>query len=269
MVLVPGGPGLTNEAYGELTDGLASTVTVVTYQQRGTHPLPPNDYPRTVSEYADELATVIDAVRSRDPGMPICVFGHSFGAAIVIDALASGLRVDGAVIMGAFSSGRMIKAGVMERVAALPHEFHDRYAALDPDDAAGLSALIAEFWFPRHFCTVDPWPAQLQAALGTLNGELLVHFLGPNLLDLQGEVMNWDRSTDLSAIAVPLLIMGGVADYMTPDQAREMHAAFPDSEIWIGESSSHCPWLEQPDETFARIDRFINDRVASGAGRGE
>lgn len=261
VVVVPGGPGLPNEAYRELIDGLSRAHTVVTYRQWGSHPRPLTDYPHTVEEYADELSDVVRTVPSgAEGGQPIVLLGHSFGAAVVLEALLRGVPAAGAVIMSGYTSGEMIKAGIGARVADLPDAFHRRRSGLEAEDGSGIAELLFEYWIPVHFCRVVPMPESLQYGFANLNPHLQRHFLGGDLMNLQGEMLKWDREAAVGSLRLPVLFTAGEFDYLTHDQLYGLQRSIPDSELWIGPTTSHCGWFEDPDAYFNRITTFIAER---------
>ena len=252
-MFVPGGPGLPASFYRELLEGLSKQGAVVTYEMAGVWPND-NPFPTTVTKISDELREAVALVHSSHPG-PTIVVGHSFGAAVALDALCDGLEVDQAVLISGFSSGHMVRNGIMERLNGLPAEFHERLAASTGDSGAVME-LIQQFWFPNHFCRVE-WPQSLLDGLGKMNAEYSSHFLGPNLFDLSGEAMKWSRESDLSNIAVPVLLIGGSHDYFRLEDLRALERQIPDSQLHLSEEASHSIWLEDPALFHQRVEQFL------------
>jgi proline-specific peptidase len=256
ILLVPGGPSLPLGFYRELSDELARSSRVVTYRQRGTYPDLGGDFPRNVEELTDELETALDEVPSSGEGPAPILLGHSMGGAAVIEALCRRNDVSGGIVISGFSSGRMLARGIADRVADLPPEFHRRYAQTDRHDAEGINALVGEFWYPRHFCRV-PWPDSFVQAAGQVNSDYMKHFIGPNLFEPDGAVMDWDREDGLDRVSTPTLFISGIHDYFRVEDLRAMHHAVSGSSLWISESASHSPWIEDPEATFATINQFL------------
>ena len=256
LVFVPGGPGLPLALYRELLDELRQSYTVVTYDMKGVWPEPPEPFPHTVDEAAEELEQAVADAQGELRGTPLVVVGHSFGSVIALEALCRGLPVDAAVLLSGFSSGEMIRRDIAERVRALPEAFHEAYRALRPGDAEGLMNLLMEYWFPRHFVR-SGWPASYSEALSKMNGAYSAHFLGPNLLETSGEIMNWDRSGDLSSVSLPVKLIVGEHDYFPLRDVKAMAAEFPNASLDVIPEASHSPWLETPGEFYRRLSSFL------------
>lgn len=255
FLLVPGGPGLPVAFYRDLIALIEPLGSVETYQQQGVWPTGSATFPRSVAEAADELkeavATTTDHTTVDDP--PLYLVSHSFGAAVVIEALCSGLAVDGAILLNGYSSGEMLKCAIQERAAALPAEFHRR---VDENNDDAWMALLVDFWLPRHFCRV-PVPQALTDGLSKLNQTYCDHFVGTTFFDPDGAILDWNRDHDLSSIEIPVLFVSGAYDYVAEDTTRRMAAQLPNSYLHFGLNTSHSPWIEAPDETFKAVKRFV------------
>jgi pimeloyl-ACP methyl ester carboxylesterase len=68
-----------------------------------------------------------------------------------------------------------------------------------------------------------------------------------------------DILAKLTTITVPTLILWGREDKVTPLKIGEsLHQAIPNSTLEIIERCGHVPQEEKPDETVARVSRFLN-----------
>lgn len=259
IVLVPGGPGLATSFYRELTALLAEKNEVVTYDQRGSFTRGLEDYPKTIAEYVDELREVVDS--TTEAKKPTVLFGHSFGGAVVIDALAGGMKVDGVVLSNAFPSGQMIRQGIDFRRSRLPDDFKNRYAKANGStvDLEEINRLLGEYWFPTHFCRLDPWPDSLVDAVSKLNPHLMELFIGSNFFDAQGSLKDWNREKDLGTITRPVLVISGENDYFRPEDTRKMASQFPKGSVWISDTASHTPWLEDTEQLRAHVQEFVDN----------
>jgi len=255
VLLVPGGPGLLPGFYEELVEGLTAFGRVCTYVQRGTVPADSDEYPRSMEEFAAELAGVLEEI-GRDADATV-VFGHSFGAAVAVEALRGGAAFDGAVLSNGFDSGDMLRRGLGDRRQELPPAFQEAYAHADRSNVAELMPLLAEHFYPRHFCRRDPWPESFVAGLGQVNPQLLLHFIGSDLFDPDGVLADWDRSADLGAVTVPSLVVSGTYDYYRLSDSRRIAEALPAGELWVSETASHSPWIEDPDGFYGAVGRFL------------
>ncbi len=255
LVLAPGGPGLAAEFYRELVELLSDYFTVTVVEFSGTHPQPAHVYPRTVAEAADELATVVTEISQS--GAPTVLLGHSYGGAVAVEALLRDLPLAGAILISSFPSGRFLAQGIGERIAALPSSFHQRLQAASGDPDA-IAALTAEYWFPRHLCTID-FPASFQTALQNLNPHFMNHVVGASILAPDGAVLEWNREHDLHRISTPVLVIGGPDDYFRPEAVRTVYGKLPNARFVFPQGTSHSAWIENPDETISAIRTFVEN----------
>jgi proline-specific peptidase len=258
ILLVPGGPGLVSEFYTELVSTLSRDNRVITFEPSGTWPEDPQGFPRTMDAAIEELAAAVKhaSMKTREP---VVLLGHSFGAALVLGLLSSERElpsVTSAIVVSGFHSGEMLTRGIANRAASLPADFHTAYNARNRDDPSMLFALLKEYWFPRHFCRTG-WPESFNTGLSRLNAAFSEHYLGPNLLEPTGVLNSWSISNQLHKVDKPTLVAGGLHDYFLLSDVREMAESIPDGHLWMGEESSHSPWIEQAKPFFHGIRQFI------------
>lgn len=253
---MPGGPGLTPRFYEELVTELSRLCSVVTFS---AFPEPNEQPPRSVEDYA-RMAIELVEERSSDAG-PTVLLGHSFGVAVVIEALLSEIPVEGALLLNGFSSGEMLRRGLKQRREALPPEFHEAYRKIDKSNLQELLPLLAEYFYPRHFCRLERWPDSLLEGMGALDLDLIEHFLGTDFFEIDGVIGEWNRSYDLAGIDQPTLVVSGQDDYCSPEDTLAMAEALGDGEAWISTVASHTPWLEDPEGFYRRVREFLSARL--------
>lgn len=242
--------------YQELVELLSESFTVTVVEFSGTYPQAAHAYPQTMAEAADELETVITEISQT--GTPTVLLGHSYGGAVAVEALLRDVSLAGAILISSFPSGRFMVQGIGERIAALPSAFHQRLRAASGDPDA-IAALTAEYWFPRHVCTID-FPESFQTALQNPNPEFTKHVIGEGgILAPDGTILEWNREHDLRRISTPVLVIGGPNDYFRPAAVRTVYGELPNARFVFPQGASHSAWVENPEETISAIHSFVED----------
>lgn len=255
VILVPGGPGLPSGFYQELTEGLSKSAEVVTYEHSGSTDPQSNEFPRTMEEYVDELLSVVEEAGSG--GRPQVLLGHSFGVTVAIEAIVTRGVGSAALLLNGFHSSGMLKRGLQARREALPEPFHVAYKKLSRESLTELLPLLGQYFYPRHLCRLDPWPQSFLDNLAGLNLTLAEHWLGSDFFECNGALEPWDRSGELTDVDIPALVVSGRNDYYLESDNRAFSEALPKGELWISESASHTPWVEDGEAFFERVQQFL------------
>ena len=115
------------------------------------------------------------------------------------------------------------------------------------------------FHDPAKFGAGAPPPTPERIAMMRANQETLAVFAGdPYCYDptLLGRV---------KAIDIPTLVLWGESDHVaTKEYGRGYAAAIPNARFELVAEAGHLPWLEQPAETFAKLDHFVAATAAAG-----
>jgi proline iminopeptidase len=85
---------------------------------------------------------------------------------------------------------------------------------------------------------------------------------GPNEMNPDGTLVDWDVRDRLGEIGVPTLVTCGRYDESTPAIARSIHDAIPGSRLEVFEDSSHLAFVEETDaylETLAGFFAAVED----------
>jgi proline iminopeptidase len=106
------------------------------------------------------------------------------------------------------------------------------------------------FLDPRCATDSAPFVVQLQAQQATWNS---LAGYGTELRD------------KLTKLRIPTLILHGRHDPMPLEWAEELAALLPESRLVVLEKSGHVPHVEEPEETFEEIRRFLRPLTPRGA----
>lgn len=83
-----------------------------------------------------------------------------------------------------------------------------------------------------------------------------------SVLYLAKSALRHNLSENVSQIKVPVLLIWGKADTITPPfVGEEFHRLLPDSELHILENSGHAPMMEQPAEFNVLLSNFLHTKL--------
>jgi len=243
LLLLHGGPAATHE-YFEAFDSFLpmAGVEYYYYDQLGSfYSDQPDDdslyeLPRFVEE-VEQVRRALDLHRDN-----FYLLGHSWGGILATEyALAYQDNLKGLIISNMMAS---IPAYVEYANTVL-------MPAMDQHVLAEVKALEAkkDYKNPRYMELLMPahyekhilrrpaaeWPDPVNRAFAHLNDKIYIPMQGPSELGASGKLANWDRTNDLSTIAVPTLVIGAEHDSMDPRHMQWMAKQFPKGEYL------HCP----------------------------
>ncbi|MFT4564431.1 MAG: 3-oxoadipate enol-lactonase [Gammaproteobacteria bacterium] len=234
IALISGFMGIT-EIWRAQVDLLAEKFQCITFDTRGAgrsdKPIPNGPY--GVDRHAQDLAIVLDAVGVDK----VLLIGHSMGGNIACEYFQSNSeRVCGIVFIGSYVSGKQIDGvgNTLDRVTSAVTKKSER---IDFYRNVGL---------PDHIAIeATKWP--LYALLGNAKS-----------------FMTFDGSEGLKKISVPCLVVHGSEDVVSPYDpcAIGLIKALPNVESLLLDGVNHCPMVERPDLTNARITQYIDQQIA-------
>lgn len=255
LLVVHGGPGLPHH-YLRSLERLADEREVVFWDQLGCGN---SDHPADTGLWTmDRSVAEMDSL-VRELGLErFHIFGNSWGG-----MLAQQYVLDTA--SGAAS------LTISNSIASIP-QFSDMLGRLKADldpatqsaierhEAAGTTS-SAEYqaairtWNETYLCRVRPWPAELVEAFGAMGSEVFETMFGSSDFHIVGTIRNWDVFDRLGEIALPTLVLAGRFDECPPEHMREMHRRIGGSQFELLDSSSHMPFIEEPE----RFDLVLRD----------
>jgi len=256
IVVVHGGPGMDHQYLRPGMDVLASSRTLICYDQRGTGR---SDTDLDVASVnMDAFVEDIDELRQVLGYERITVLGHSFGGLIALGyALAHPESTRALILMDTDEPGSRWTAERRRRLAE----------ARTPADSADLAELVASPGFEAR----DPRTMSEMyrvAFRSTMRDRTRVDELnltmsrqtarnGPEIQRLLGgsmaEVDWWDR---LPGLEVPTLVLHGRFDPIPLDMARALAEALPQGRLEVLETG-HFPYIEDPAGLATAVEAFL------------
>jgi len=267
VLLLHGGPGFTHE-YLEAIDSYfpAAGIEYYYYDQLGSFYSDQPEEPELwkLPRFVDEVEQVRLALGLGPENFYL--FGHSWGGILAVEyALSHPGNLKGLIISN--------------MMASIPE--YNRYAdevlkpAMDQDALAEIEALEAagDFENPRHMellmeqhyvhhvlrLPADQWPDPVLRAINHVNPVIYVSMQGPSELGLTGALEDWDRSSELSRIAVPTLVIGARYDTMDPAYLEWMAGQLERGRYLYCPDGSHLAMYDDQQRYFEGLTRFVHD----------
>ncbi|HZB30343.1 MAG TPA: proline iminopeptidase-family hydrolase [Streptosporangiaceae bacterium] len=263
LVVCHGGPGLTHDYLLRVARLSGAGRPCVFYDQfgngrSGRRPGAPAEF-WTVELFVRELESLIDHLGLADG---FHLLGHSWGGMLALELAVrrpSGLR--SVVVADAFASSALYLEEVAGLVAGLPAEARtaiERHEAAGTTDSAEYQKAIRVF-YGRHVCRARPVPDEVMSTLAALAKDSTVYetMAGPSEFTMTGVLRDWDITDRLHQVEVPVLLVTGRHDEVTPRAAEPLWRRLPNVKWEIFEDSSHMPHVEEHDRFVALVDEFL------------
>jgi proline iminopeptidase len=254
LLVLHGGPGADQRYLQPQMLHLAERYDTIFYDQRGGGKSPAKTGEIiTWKTQVDDLAAVVG-----DFGLePASIVGFSWGALLALLTAGTGaIRPRRLVLIDPAPTTRQYRAQFEANMAA-------RQAAVAPERealrASGLASRDLDAYRQRAF--------ELSVA-GYFADPSRAHDLTP--FRVMGRVQQsvWESLADydvrrnLADIRVPALVLHGRQDPV-PLQSSEDVAYELGAELVVIDDCGHVPFVEQPEKTFATIDRFLDATEAT------
>lgn len=255
LLAVHGGPGMPH-TYMSSLERLADEREVIFWDQLGCgeSERPSDRRLWTMERSVAEMDAVVQALGLNR----FHIFGNSWGGMLaqqyVLDVASGAASL---TISNSFASipefSKMV-ARLKSELDPATQSSIDRHEAAGTTYAPEYHAAIRT-WNETHLCRVRPWPTELEDSFRTMNNEVYGTMFGLSNFRIVGTIRDWDVFDRLAEISLPTLILAGRYDECVPEHMCEMHARIPDSRFELFESSSHMPFIEEPD----RFDQVMRE----------
>ena len=267
VLLLHGGPGATHE-YFECFDSFfpVEGFEYYYYDQLGSYY---SDQPKEpglweISRFVEEVEQVRKALRLNKSNFYL--FGQSWGGILAVEyALKYQDNLKGLIIsnmmMSAPAYGKyadeVLGPKLDPKVLA---EIKDLEAKEDFDNPRYLELLFSNY-YTEHFVRipVEQWPEPINRTFKHLNEDVYVPMQGPSEFGIRGTLENWDRTSDLSKIKSPTLVIGATYDTMDPEHMRWVSNQVQQGRFLLCPNGSHCSFYDDQLIFFEGLIKFIND----------
>jgi len=257
VLVLHGGPG--SSSYGlDPLKALSKDRPVIFYDQLGCGRSTriTDTTLMTIDHYADELEQVRRALYLED----FYLYGQSWGPALGLEYYLKYPKEVKAIIFSSplFSTQRWIK-DADTLIATLPDSIqviireNEKNKTFDTDSYQSAVKIYYSKFLSRH-----PRPQPQADSAEMFFGKNVYEFMwGPSEFTATGNLLNYDRVNRLNEVRVPTLLLTGEYDEARPSTVNYFHGLIPDSEFTIIKNSGHATVRDNPEQTIARINEFL------------
>lgn len=265
LLCLNGGPGLPCDYLREAHSCFADEgFRVVAFDQLGTgassRPTDPSLW--TIERYVEEVETVRDVLSLGK----VHLLGHSWGGWLAIEyALSHQDQLESLILESTVADIPHLTSELDRLRGALGAETvmmmhrHEAEGTFDhPEYMAAVTLLNY-----RHVCRLSEWPAPVKRSLDDWNMGPYTAIQGPNEFLYIGNLKDWNRIPDLGRIKVPVSIICGEYDELTPACSMRIKHAIPQARIRVVPNASHMSFYENPDDYYPFLLDFLSTNRAS------
>lgn len=256
LVVLHGGPGAPSYYLGSLAR-LGTDRPVVFYDQLGAGR---SDQPTDTTLWRIErFMAELDSLRKHLDLREIHLLGHSWGAMLAIDyLLAKPTGVRSVILASPVVSIARWDADADTLIATLPdsvqraiatHEKAGSYSA--PAYQAAVQTFYGKFLTRRGGPDVD-------STFAHFNTGLYGYMWGPSEFTPTGTLRNYDRTSRLDELQLPVLYTAGEFDEARPTTVDYFRSLTPGAQFALILGSAHLTTIDAPEAFADTVSRFLN-----------
>lgn len=252
LLLIMGFGGSSAGWRSEFLDGLARTLRVITFDNRGTGQSEKPETPTTIAQMADDAAALLDALAIERAH----VLGISMGGMIAQElALRHPARING-LVLGCTNCGQpgsVVAAPEVVGLLAFPPEMDPREAArrarpasYTPEFIVANDAFLDEM-LERAFQNPTPPATRLRQ---------------------MEAIQAWGTGDRLDQLTMPVLIITGDRDVLVPpENSRILHERIAGSRLHVIPEAAHVFHNSHPEESVWVVTEFLQTAGARSPAR--
>jgi proline-specific peptidase len=247
VVLLHGGPGLTSH-YLKSMEALSDERIVMRYDQLGSgrSDAVTDTSLFTIARFVEQL----EALRRHLALEQMHLYGHSWGATLAVEYYrAHPGRVVSLVLASSALDFPAFIGSLRSLFEALPDSLYRAVQLRDAGleyDAAHLRAATMEI-NNRHAMRRPMPPADMDSMMMSINRPLNDHLTGTSLLTPGGTLKDYDATSFLGEITVPVLFVTGEFDFAGPDIIRYHASLTPGARLVVIPDAGHnIQWDDSP-----------------------
>ncbi len=260
LLLIHGGPGSSHN-YFELMDDYAATGRqLIMYDQVGCgkSSLPEDEKWYVKETWAEELI----ALRKYLHLDSLHMLGQSWGGMLEMLYLTQydQTGVKSVMIDGSPASISLWTREQHRLISYLSYEDREAIAQAEATgDFTGAQYLAANERYMQRYCWDAPTAEDPECLRRETNGQRASRIAeGPNEFTENGTISDFELSSELHKIHVPVLVTNGTDDLCTPLIAKDVYDHIPGAKWHLFANSRHLALRDQHDEFIQVLDQWVN-----------
>eukprot|EP00388_Colpodella_angusta_P007010 GDKJ01020173.1.p1 GENE.GDKJ01020173.1~~GDKJ01020173.1.p1 ORF type:complete len:355 (+),score=46.94 GDKJ01020173.1:95-1159(+) len=282
VLLIHGGPGSSHLYFEPMKYLACYGRKVIMYDQLGSGAsdwpdMDENPWIKTIDYYVEEAKSLLQHL---NVSSGYHIYGHSWGGIVAQDyAIKYGSSLHemdpnlrSVTISGIFIREKGFIEGIEKYILPTLPPFtrnmilrswknstaEVEWGAESEAEWLDEAAMILDF---HHGTRTVPPPTCVLATEreGTFNTKLYVEMQGPNEYSNGGVLSQWDRSSEIGKVKIPMAATTGQYDTMTREVVRDLKKFLPSgSKIKVFPAAGHASMVDQPDMTNDFQNKFMN-----------
>lgn len=260
IICVHGGPGVSHHYLLSLKD-ISISREVIFYDQLGCGL---SDRPNTkdymnIEYFYEELKAFIDFLGYDK----VILLGQSFGGTVVLEYLLNTNceKAVAAIFASPALSAKQFVIDAQKRLKELPAELLNII-----EEYNGISSLppaeferVSEYYFAKFVMGNVGNSEELAKTFELMNNEMYNHMWGPTEFEISGNLKDYDRSSEIEKIKIPVLFTCGEFDEVSSETCQKYSDSMVNSKLFVIKDAAHMAHLEKKDEYNELLSKFISE----------
>jgi proline iminopeptidase len=265
IIVIHGGPGLSHDYLLPGMAKLAENHQVIFYDQRGCGRSTGVVNADTIQ--VKKFVEDIEAVRKSLGNRKIIVLGHSWGGFLAMQyAISHPGSVEKLILLNTMPPSSEAFSLFTKEWTRRMEPYQDQLKAIQESSAfaEGDPATMERYYLMnfKRYC-YEPAKAHLlnlcMTPKAAVEGMKVYEIFNQTLLS---KPFNYDDQ--LKQLKVPTLIVHGDCDIIPCSTIQKLHKTIAGSQYVLIKHCGHFPYVEQPEELFKHIDKFLGVHLKTG-----
>lgn len=264
VILLHGGPGFSSY-YLKSLEALGDERRVIRYDQLGGGKSDPltDTTKMTIAHFVAEL----DALRQHLGIDRMHVYGHSWGSILALEYYrAHANRVVSLTLASPALDIPEWERHARDLLKTLPDSMQRAVQVREAEkkyDAPDYQAALNEFY--NRYVWRNPVAADLDSTMASFNQTIYNYMQGPSEFTITGTLKQYNATSFLDRVRVPVLYTVGEFDEANPAQVRHLASLTPNARVAVIPGAAHITAWDNPEENLRAVREFL--RAVDGAQR--